>query len=204
MLASDLYRTAPLGAKIRFSNGAPRPPDRFKRKLSACEEENGTGTLVEWRPGLAGSATSLPATFGLHIATYASSGVPVLVIRRIYTIASLLDFSALKYISAQFDRLILLTYPFFVVLFGAVFFKRRVTPAMIGALLVSYAGIALIFWHDLTIEGENVVLGAALVFGSALAYAGYQILAKPLIDRLGSGLFTSIAMSAAGPCVIVH
>jgi len=121
-----------------------------------------------------------------------------------YYIASLLDFSALEYISAQFDRLILLTYPFFVVLFGAVFFKRRITPAMIGALIVSYVGIALIFWHDLRIEGDNVVLGAALVFGSAFAYAGYQIMAKPLIDRLGSGLFTSIAMSAAGPCVIVH
>ncbi len=121
-----------------------------------------------------------------------------------YYLASLLDFSALEYISAQFDRLILLTYPFFVVLFGVVFFRRRVTPGMIAALVVSYAGIAMIFWHDLSIEGENVVLGAALVFGSALAYAGYQILAKPLIDRLGSGLFTSIAMSAAGPCVIVH
>ncbi len=121
-----------------------------------------------------------------------------------YYIASLLDFSALEYISAQFDRLILLTYPFFVVLFGAVFFRRRITLPMVGALVVSYAGIAMIFWHDLTIEGDNVVLGAALVFGSALAYAGYQIMAKPLIDRLGSGLFTSIAMSAAGPCIIVH
>lgn len=121
-----------------------------------------------------------------------------------YYVASLLDFSALEYISAQFDRLILLTYPFFVVLFGAVFFKRRITAPMLAALVVSYFGIALIFWHDLRIEGDNVVLGAALVFGSALAYAGYQILAKPLIDRLGSGLFTSIAMSAAGPCVIVH
>jgi drug/metabolite transporter (DMT)-like permease len=121
-----------------------------------------------------------------------------------YYVASLLDFSALEYISAQFDRLILLTYPFFVVLFGAVFFKRRITLPMVVALLVSYLGIAIIFWHDLRIEGDNVVLGAALVFGSAFAYAGYQILAKPLIDKLGSGLFTSIAMSAAGPCVIVH
>jgi len=121
-----------------------------------------------------------------------------------YYVASVLDFSALEYISAQFDRLILLTYPFFVVLFGAVFFRRPVTLPMLAALLVSYAGIALIFWHDLRVEGENVTLGAALVFASALAYAGYQILAKPLIDRLGSGLFTSIAMSAAGPCVVVH
>src|SRR5690606_38975838 len=121
-----------------------------------------------------------------------------------YYVASLLDFAALEYISAQFDRLIVLTYPFFVMLFGAVFFQRRITPAMISALVVSYVGITIIFWHDLRIEGENVVLGAALVFGSAIAYAGYQIMAKPLIDRLGSGLFTSIAMSGAGPFVIGH
>jgi len=121
-----------------------------------------------------------------------------------YYVASFLDFQALAYISAQFDRLILLTYPFFVVLFGAIFFKRRITLPMLAALVVSYAGIALIFWHDLRIEGENVLLGAALVFGSAIAYAGYQLLAKPLIDRLGPQLFTSIAMSGAGPAVILH
>lgn len=121
-----------------------------------------------------------------------------------YYVASLLDFSALEYITAQFDRLILLTYPFFVVLFGAVFFKRRITAPMIAALVISYAGIALIFWHDLNIEGDNVLLGAALVFGSAIAYAAYQIMAKPLIDKLGPQLFTSIAMSGAGPAVIAH
>ena len=121
-----------------------------------------------------------------------------------YYVASFLDFSALTYISAQLDRLILLTYPFFVVLFGAVFFRRKVTPLMLLSLLVSYAGILLIFARDFSIEGDNVVLGSALVFGSAVAYAGYQILAKPLIDKLGAQLFTSIAMSAAGPAVVTH
>ena len=121
-----------------------------------------------------------------------------------YYIASYLDFSALGYITAQLDRLILLTYPFFVVLFGAVFFRRRITLPMVAALLVSYLGIALIFAHDMRIEGEHVLLGSALVFGSAIVYAAYQIMAKPLIDRLGAELFTSIAMSAAGPAVIVH
>src|SRR5690606_31833319 len=78
------------------------------------------------------------------------------------------------------------------------------TPPMLAALLVSYLGIALIFAHDFAIEGDDVVLGSALVFGSAVAYAGYQVLAKPLIDRLGPQLFTSIAMGAAGPAVIAH
>jgi drug/metabolite transporter (DMT)-like permease len=121
-----------------------------------------------------------------------------------YYVASYLDFSALTYISAQFDRLILLTYPFFVVAFGAMFFGRKVTPLMVMSLLVSYFGIALIFWRDFSIEGDNVLLGAGLVFGSAVVYAAYQILAKPLIDRMGAQLFTSIAMSAAGPAVIMH
>ncbi|MEO6395227.1 MAG: DMT family transporter [Devosia sp.] len=121
-----------------------------------------------------------------------------------YYVASLLDFSALGFISAQLDRLILLTYPFFVVLFGMLFFGRRVTGLMVASLLVSYFGIALIFWRDFGIEGDNVVLGSLLVFASAVSYAAYQILAKPLIDKLGPQLFTSIAMSAAGPAVIIH
>lgn len=121
-----------------------------------------------------------------------------------YYVASYLDFSALTYISAQLDRLILLTYPFFVVLFGAMFFRRRITSTMVAALVVSYLGIAVIFWRDFAIEGDNVLLGSALVFGSSLAYAGYQLLAKPLIDRMGPQLFTSIAMSAAGPAVVIH
>ncbi|MEO6014890.1 MAG: DMT family transporter [Devosia sp.] len=121
-----------------------------------------------------------------------------------YYVASYLDFSALGYITAQLDRLILLTYPFFVVLFGAMFFSRKVTMLMLGSLVVSYCGIALIFWKDFSIEGDNVLLGSALVFGSAVVYAAYQIMAKPLIDKLGAQLFTSIAMSAAGPAVIAH
>jgi drug/metabolite transporter (DMT)-like permease len=121
-----------------------------------------------------------------------------------YYVASYLDFSALTYITAQLDRLILLTYPFFVVLFGAAFFRRKVTPLMLVSLFVSYAGIALIFARDFALEGDNVLLGSALVFGSAVVYAGYQILAKPLIDKLGAQLFTSIAMSAAGPAIVLH
>ncbi|MBK8084342.1 MAG: DMT family transporter [Devosia sp.] len=155
--------------------------------------------LITWRRRLAITPLGAPPALTLPVLLQ-TLGVGVVG----YYLASLLDFSALEYITAQFDRLILLTYPFFVVLFGAVFFKRRITPPMVLALLVSYAGIAVIFWHDLHIEGDNVLLGAALVFGSAIAYAGYQIMAKPLIDRLGAQLFTSIAMSGAGPAVIAH
>lgn len=121
-----------------------------------------------------------------------------------YYLASYLDFAGLQYISAQFDRLILLTYPFFVVIIGAVFFGNRITPLMIGALLISYFGLGLIFAHDLKVEGEDTIIGALLVLGAAIAYASYQVFAKPLIDRMGSRFFTSVALSASGVVVILQ
>src|SRR4051794_15563632 len=62
-----------------------------------------------------------------------------------YWFASYTDFLGLEYISAQFERLILFTYPPFVVLFGALFFRQSVSPRALMALGVSYAGLALIF-----------------------------------------------------------
>lgn len=119
-----------------------------------------------------------------------------------YYLASYLDFAGLEYISAQFDRLILLTYPIFVVLFGALFFSRKITSGMVTALGLSYFGLAVIFAHDLQIDAHDTLIGSALVLGAAIAYAGYQIMAKPLIDEMGSRLFTSIALSAAGFAVV--
>ncbi|HEY8593875.1 MAG TPA: DMT family transporter [Devosiaceae bacterium] len=121
-----------------------------------------------------------------------------------YYVASYLDFAGLTYISAQFDRLILLTSPFFVLLFGAILFRRRVTLAMIAALVASYLGLVVIFVHDLAFDARDVVRGTLLVLGAAIAYAGYQLLAKPLIDRTGSRFFTSLAMTSAGVAVVAH
>ncbi|MET0259385.1 MAG: hypothetical protein ABW179_12485 [Methylobacterium sp.] len=44
---------APLGALLLVSNGQPRPPERFNRKLSNWKSENYAGTLVaiETAPG---------------------------------------------------------------------------------------------------------------------------------------------------------
>lgn len=96
MSPMDIYCHAPLGAKIRFSNGEPRPPDRFTRKIKAWENDNGTGTLIEYSPGCDSATYSLPPTFALHLATYSSGGVQILVVRRIYSVASRLDFEIIE------------------------------------------------------------------------------------------------------------
>jgi drug/metabolite transporter (DMT)-like permease len=112
--------------------------------------------------------------------------------------ASYADFFGLTFISAQFERLILFTYPLFVVLFGALFFNQRVRPRALAALGVSYAGLAAIFTENLVLEGDSVVIGAGLVVIAAIAFALYQFLAKDSIAQMGPGLFTCVAMTGAG------
>ena len=121
-----------------------------------------------------------------------------------YWFASYTDFLGLVYISAQFERLILFTYPAFVVLFGALFFGQPVQARALLGIAISYAGLAAIFATKLTEFGTDVVKGAALVLAAAVAFALYQLLAKGLIARIGPPLFTCIAMSGAAAAALLQ
>jgi len=118
--------------------------------------------------------------------------------------ASYSDFLGLEYISAQFERLILFTYPLFVVLFGALFFKQRIRVLALVALGVSYVGLALIFTEHLSLEGQNVLVGTAFVIAAAISFALYQLLAKEAIAGLGPGLFTCVAMTGASAAAFLE
>lgn len=50
MSATTIIGTAPLGALIRYTDGCPRPPARFTKKLAAWERSNGVGRLVKKEP----------------------------------------------------------------------------------------------------------------------------------------------------------
>jgi drug/metabolite transporter (DMT)-like permease len=121
-----------------------------------------------------------------------------------YWFASYTDFAGLQYISAQFERLILFTYPLFVVLLGALFFGQKIQLRAVLAILVSYIGLAVIFSEKLGEGGNDVALGAALILAAAIAFALYQLLAKPLIARIGPALFTCVAMSGAAIGALVQ
>lgn len=121
-----------------------------------------------------------------------------------YWFASYTDFAGLQYISAQFERLILFTYPLFVVLLGAMFFGQKIQLRAVLAILVSYVGLAVIFSEKMGEGGSDVALGAALILGAAIAFALYQLLAKPLIAKIGPALFTCIAMSGAAMGALIQ
>jgi len=114
-----------------------------------------------------------------------------------YYLSSYLDFLGLQYISASFERLILYLNPTLVLVLGWVLYKRKITYRQGMAMAVSYSGVLLVFGHEVSLVGDNIGLGAILVFGSAITYAIYLTYSGELVQRLGSlrlaGLATTVA-----------
>jgi drug/metabolite transporter (DMT)-like permease len=113
-----------------------------------------------------------------------------------YYAASFLDFLALQYISAGLGRLVLFLYPTIVVLLSAVFLARPMTGRELIALVLTYAGLALVLLH--TFDGNrDVLFGAALAMASSVCYAIYLVAGSQVIARVGSMRFSAYAMVAA-------
>ena len=121
-----------------------------------------------------------------------------------YYFAAYMDFVGLKFITAQLERLVLFTYPLFVMILGALFFGGRITRWGILSLAICYCGVALVYFRGGIASGDQVGLGIAFVLLAALSFALYQLLARSLIRKVGSLLFTCIAMSSAAVASLVH
>jgi drug/metabolite transporter (DMT)-like permease len=98
-----------------------------------------------------------------------------------YYLSSFLDFVGLRYISASLERLIL-----------------YLNPTLV--LAVSYCGVVCVFGREMSLQGANVPLGAALVFGSAVSYAIYLSYSGEEVRRLGALRLTGLATTVA--CLI--
>lgn len=114
-----------------------------------------------------------------------------------YYLASFLDFAGLSYISASLERLILYLNPTLVMLLGLVLYKRKIKRMQMLGMVISYAGVMLVFGHEINLQGADAALGALLVFLSAVSYAVYLSFSGELVQRLGSlrlvGLATTVA-----------
>ena len=114
-----------------------------------------------------------------------------------YYLASFLDFWGLQYISASLERLILYLNPTLVLVLGWLLFGRRISHRQAVAMAVSYAGVLLVFGHEVRFDGSATLIGGALVFGSAVSYAVYLVYSGEMVQRLGSlrlvGLATTVA-----------
>lgn len=122
-----------------------------------------------------------------------------------YYLSSYFDFKGLLYVKASLERLILFIYPTLVLLITFLIFKKRITRSQTYGVIITYLGVLMIFYSELAINRDShVVLGSALIFLSALTYAGYLVGSGWIIPRFGPTLFTSYAMIISCTAVIIN
>src|SRR5687767_8926496 len=90
--AQQLHDECPLGALIRFSDGAAEPPQRHRRKHATWRTSNGTGRLVRKAP----QKQALPASFTLHVGDFGSDDVTVTKAYRVFAVTSPLSFAVIE------------------------------------------------------------------------------------------------------------
>ncbi|MDO9064458.1 MAG: DMT family transporter [Sulfuricella sp.] len=121
-----------------------------------------------------------------------------------YYLSSFLDFLGLQYISAGLERLILFLYPTMTVILSALVYRRAIGKKVVAAMVLSYAGILLVFLHDAGMNRGGSVLGASLVFASTLSYSVYLVGAGHAIARIGAARFTAYAMIVASAASLLQ
>lgn len=121
-----------------------------------------------------------------------------------YHIASYLDLQGLVYISAGLERIILFCYPAVAMLFGWWLLSEKPTYRLGLALALSYLGIIIFFYADLSFGGKDLFLGSSLVFVASILTAWYMVANQIYSRKLGSQRFICFAMIAASTSLLVH
>ena len=121
-----------------------------------------------------------------------------------YYIASYLDFLGLQYISAGLERVIIFLYPTFVVLFSALFYKRRITARVAIALGLSYIGTLWVFIEHLSFVSPGLLTGSGFVLSSAIVFSWFVMGSGVMTLRIGSARFTAYTMIVASIATLIH
>jgi drug/metabolite transporter (DMT)-like permease len=121
-----------------------------------------------------------------------------------YYLSSFLDFAGLQYVTASFERLVLYLNPTLVLLLGWLLYRKPVRRAHLLGMAISYAGVLLVFGHEIGVVGHDAAWGATLVFASAITYAIYLVYSGQLVRQLGSLRLVGMATSVACVCCIAQ
>ncbi len=116
-----------------------------------------------------------------------------------------LDFAGLAHVTAAFERLVLFLNPTFVLLLAAVVLRRPPTRRQWAAVAVAYAGVGVVFAHEIARGGSgDVRTGGALVLASALIYAVYLTASAEVTRRIGPMRLTASVAVWAALAALVH
>ena len=122
-----------------------------------------------------------------------------------FYVASIFDVMGLQFVSAGLERLILFTYPTWVVLLSALLLGKALGRKLWFPLALSYSGMLLSFGGEAAAgPGKGLFLGGALILASAVSYALFLVFQGGLMDRVGPQRLTAYAMLSASLAVFAH
>lgn len=96
MSAQCIFDNAPLGSMIQYSDGTPKPPVRFTKKLDHWTRSNGSGRLTRKSAGTVVGNYPLPSSITLHQGNLSSGGVVLVVMQRSFSIDTCLQFEVIE------------------------------------------------------------------------------------------------------------
>ena len=121
-----------------------------------------------------------------------------------YYVGASLNFFALSLIDASIERALLFSYPALVVMANSLLRRRLPSRPITLAILVTWAGIALVVGlFDAQIFEQNLT-GAVLVLICGATMAFYLMVTERVTRSMSSAAFTTIAMSTAALCFVVQ
>lgn len=125
-----------------------------------------------------------------------------------YYLASYLDLRGLQTVSVGLERIILYTYPVFVMILSTIYPGKKISLPLCICIAVIYAGLIMVFYADIRLQPAVSLAetgkGSGFVLLSAIAFAVYVIGSDYYMRIFSSALFTSVAMAAAALVMILH
>ncbi|MGJ8674011.1 DMT family transporter [Rubritalea sp.] len=123
-----------------------------------------------------------------------------------YYLCSLVNMIGLQYVSVGLERVILFSYPTIVIAGSILFQGARPSIRTYIASGLTWGGLSLIIHNEISFAGNanDVLYGSAMVLLSAVIYASYIMIAKPVIQRVGVQLYTGLTMTFCAGIIISH
>jgi drug/metabolite transporter (DMT)-like permease len=120
-------------------------------------------------------------------------------------LSSIVNFAGLQHVSVGLERMILYTYPSLVLLMSVAFLRKPLHLVVVGAMLVSYAGILIGYYGEARVTmSEKTLHGALLIFASAVSYAIFVLLSGQMVKRIGAVRFTSCVVGFSCLFILIH
>tara|TARA_X000000950_G_scaffold124911_1_gene156285 strand:+ start:317 stop:1195 length:879 start_codon:yes stop_codon:yes gene_type:complete len=121
-----------------------------------------------------------------------------------YYLGALANFYALTIIDASIERPLLFAYPIFVVIITTVITRQPPSARVLLALLLTTLGVVLVTGALNARLTTSQWSGMGWILFCSMSIAIYTLISGELTQRLGSGLFTLTAMTAAAVGMALH